>query len=260
MSNSSLRTTKNVLANAKPSYKKKYSKSGFKKKHTYKKTGYNNNNYGKVLNAAMKTSQKIKFEFDDVSTPSLTFAGGIPFTARLYNVNSLWNMLNGVAQASATSAVAFRNWARFYDRYLVEWVNIEVEFVNMSTGPVYVGVAFRPINNEAWDTWSKYRNIDSNTFPNKQELLTGSGGSNDRTVIKVSCKLGDLWGIDTQQLGDTTFSGPTSGNPATLQIASVFTLAPSNNAINGSSVITKIKIDLAANLYQLKLQTGAATT
>jgi len=205
----------------------------------------------------MKTSQKLRFSFDDITQPQLTF-GGVPFTGRNYTVNSLWNML-GTPASTDTQAVAFRNWARFYSRYLVEMVTIDVEFVNLGTGPVYVGVAFKPINNEVWNTWSQFRNIESNTFPNKQELLTASGGSNDRAVIKIKCKLGDLWGIDTQQLGDVTFSGATNGDPAVTQICSVFALAPSNLQINGTVVVCKVHFDLVATLYQLRLQVGTAT-
>lgn len=251
---SALYKSKKVIADAKLQYHKKPYKGVAKRKYTRQYT----NNYNKVLVAAMKTSQKLRFNYDDITQPTLTFAGGIPFVARNYTVNSLYNMVAGLPTTD-TQAVAFRNWARFYSRYLVEMVTVDVEFVNLGQGPVYVGVAYKPINNEAWTTWSQYRNIESNTFPNKQELLTATGGSNDRTVIKIKCKLGDLWGIDTQQLGDVTFSGPVTGDPAVPQICSIFALAPSNQQINGSVVVCKVHIDLIATLYQLKLQIGGPT-
>lgn len=224
---------------------------------TKRNTSYVNNN-GKVLMAAMKTSQKLHFSFDDTTTTQLVFLPNQAFIARPYTVNSLFNMLSGVASATTNQAVAFRNWSRFYNRYLVEYVTIDVEFVNTSASPVYVGLAFKPINSEAWDSWVKYRNIESNTFPNKQELLTAAGGAKDRFVMKLKCKMGDLWGINTQQLGDTQFSALVTADPAIVQQAQIFALAPSQTAVTGA-VVVKVKIDLVATLYQLKLQTGLAT-
>ena len=243
---SALYTTKKVIANAKPTYRKKVKK-------TYKKQNINNN--GKMLMGVMQASQKLRFSFDDTNPLTSTLVLATTVIQRQYTVNDL-SLL--IASQAGSAVVSYTNWTRFYQRYLAEYVSINVEFVNLGTGPVYVGVAFKPINTEAWTTWAQYRNIESNTFPNKQLLLTAQGGSNDRTVITLKCKLGDLWGINSQQLGDTAFSGQTTPQvgPTIPQYVQIFALAPSNNNVS-AVVVTKVKIDLVATMYQLKLQTGA---
>lgn len=215
----------------------------------------NKSNNGKIINAAMPTSQQFNFHLNAFTTGNnggnSIFINGTPFSTTLIPVNDLF----GINQSSVGSLVGYNQWINWYNRYLVKSVVATIEFVNIASVPVYVGMAYRPIEGETWNTWTTFRNLSANTFPNVQVLLTQSGGSKDRVVLKLPCNLESLWGLYSQHRGDLDFSGSSVAGPILKQELVIFAL--SVTGANATAVVaTNIKIDFNTTMYQLKTQSG----
>ena len=209
-----------------------------------------------IINAAMPMSQKFMFKYENINTNNVDLIGPTPFAFKLFRINSL----NAINTTGGNGGIpGYINWTKFYNRYAVHWAKITCEFINNSIEPCYVGIAFRPITMEtSWNSWSQYRNIDSNTFPNQQVLLTPRNGSKDSCTLSVQCKLDTLWGLPSQHNGSLAFTSDINANPPTIQDAIIFALSGNGSAIN-ANIITRISIDMIATMYQSNAQFNNST-
>lgn len=234
----------------------------YKRKASKQKTGTNKKKAKRVIAqstvipAAMPMFQKFFFKFEDTITSTLALAGE-PLKAAEFQVNNL-NALDVIPPSAGQSTFpsGYSNWSRFYNNFLVNYVKINVEFINSSTEPIYAVIAFKPIIAETWATWAAWRNLDSNSFPNKQVLLTARGGAKDSCKLSVGCNLGKLTGKPDAWNALDAYSGKTNGNnpqPVIQQLAYVAALSGTGANIS-ANVSVKITIDVIATLYQLRTQ------
>jgi len=205
----------------------------------------------------MPMSQKFLFKYEDTSTTAIAI-NNAPLGSAGFAVNNL-NSLDQIANQQFPSG--YSNWSRFYQNFLVHYVKMNVEFINNSPNAIYAVVAFRPITNEIWNNWNVIRNLDSNSFPNKQVLMTAKGGAKDQCKISLGCNLGKLTGKPDAWKALNEFSGRTTGNqqnPTNLQDAIVAVLSGTGAAI-AANVTVKISIECIATLYQLKTQLNGSS-
>ena len=203
----------------------------------------------------MPQSQQFTFHMNafNIGLNSLTL-NNVAEVMNGVNVNSL----SAIENAAPGTIIGYNLWKLWYDRYLVKSVVTTIEFVNTGTIPVYVGIAYRPVEGEVWNTWSTFRTLDANTFPNVQELLTASGGSKDRVVLKLPCNLESLWGLYDEHQGDLDFSGQTQGigfPPNRPQSVIFFALSGTGQPVQ-AQISTKISFEFNTTMYQLKTQNG----
>lgn len=211
-----------------------------------------------TIPASMPMSQKFLFKFEDIDVTALAMSSNSVKSVE-YNVNNL-NALE--SSGTGEYPTGYDNWYRFYKNFLVHYARINVEFINNSaSNAIYGFVGFRPIYNETnWSSWSEWRNLDSNCFPNKQVLMTPKGGSKDTCKISLGCNLGKLIGKPDAWNALDVFAGGTDGTaPSAKQQAFVAALSGDGTAIT-ATITVKISIDIIATLYQLKTQSNGSST
>ena len=169
-------------------------------------------------------------------------------------VNSMFNPVipNPVTGLKPTAA-GFREWAQFYNSYLVQECTIECTFVNTSPNPLIVGLVSFPTTTNTFG-WTQYRSIPSNTFPNSTKLLSESGGRNDRTTLKLHLILADIIGNWNQYESNLLYSAKFDQNPAQFINAFVFIQNSTSDELPGlNKVDFNLSLTFKVRLYQPKL-------
>lgn len=206
-----------------------------------------------IIPASMPMSQKFLFKYEDITTTTLVLSNQ-PVISSPFAVNNL-NQLDSIPGQQFPSG--YSNWSRFYTNFLVHYVKMNVEFINNSQNAIYAVVAFRPIANEnVVNSWNAWRNLDSNSSPNKQVLMTAKGGAKDQCKISLGCNLGKLIGKPDAFNALTDFAGRTVGNPLNpaISIEAVIAALSGTSAFINANITVKVSIECIATLYQLRTQ------
>lgn len=190
--------------------------------------------------------------FSDANTNGLQIATGAKLTFAQYKMNSAWDI---DTQVLSDSIVGFKEWSAFYNRYRVTWAKLEVDFKNMAPFPVYAGLVFRPVTNETtWNTWSDWRQIESQGMICRFVMLSQAGGNGDGRKLIIKCPLWKVHRNRREYNGDLHYSAPVDKNPSRTIDGFVWIQTATDAAASANyNVFTKIKITLYVKMYEKKL-------
>lgn len=148
-----------------------------------------------------------------------------PYNYFRFRANSVWDpdpllLTGGIAGITALASI--------YRFYLVTAIEVEWRVTNREAFPVEVGLTCT-----TYDLVTTVVSLATatdaleNPFSSGVRSLSVSGGQ-DRTVIKKTFSLANVWGNRREYLSDAQFVGPNNGNPATMLYLNMIAIAPNN--------------------------------
>lgn len=177
-----------------------------------------------------------------------------------------WNC-SGLAPSGAQNLwpAGIALWDQFYDKLLVESIQMRVTAVNTSTFPCRITAFIAPrsfilsFNNPSND-WDVSNLIANNDIPHKRFLMTSETGGNGSVTFQIDANTSDLLGVDSLYYGDVAYSSQigTANNEigAGIFIDSIDPLGTGQPIDPADNNIVNIQVNftLGVRLFQKKLQ------
>jgi len=224
-----------------------YRKNHYSKHHGHKRRYHSRRTYKKkhYPRTGVGAEKIVKLTYVDTQNKYLSVASA-DLAYWEYNLNSAYDVTSSIGN---TAMPGFTEWSDFYANYRVLRTKITCRFVNNDTINQIVGIAFRPIYNEAgWGTtWDNWRKLEGNAF-NRATALGDENSGNDIKTLSVSMNLDKLWGDKLEYLADGAFSAPISANPGVILQGYVYTLEGAGVS-NSFSCMTEVKVDMWIRFY-----------
>lgn len=235
-------------------YRRRASRNRVVKKRKYGRR-FGSRGYGRKrrpVPAGIPDHKKVMLKYEDNGTNGLTIPLGSTIVYREYRLNGTYDL---DTQLGSEAAIGFTEWANFYKKYHATWAKMTVTFMNTNEFPMYVGLAMRPVQDEAsWSSWDRWRDIAGNSFPNTIKMIGAKGSSRDCLTLSIKAPLWKVHGNYKEYMSDVSFAATTDAVPTRQIQGFAFIMTPTSTAAAANyGIFMRIQIKTYVRFYERKL-------